>query len=112
MKPPYGKQLMEMRQDGEIPKFMVYVVFSWELARKSPRIVIPDDLSHEGLDFDYLAGLPVQIAYHNKDSHKVDVVSQDILAVNPCFLAILALDLLDTGEARTILKPYEARKAA
>ena len=108
--PPFGRQFSKMRQSGKIPARMVIVVFDWKLARVWPRVVIPDDISYEGLNFDYLAGLPVEIAYRDKDAHKIDVVSQDILSVKPCYLSILGLDLLDTDEARTLLKPYEDYK--
>ena len=110
--PPFGKQFLKMRQAGNIPAGIIYVVFEWKLARICARIVIPDDISHEGLNFDYLTGLPVTIAYRNKDSRKVHAISQDILSVNPSYLSILALDLLDTNEARTLLKPYEIKVAA
>ncbi len=103
--PPYGKQFARMRQGGIIPARMVMVVFTWGLAKKWPRIVIPGDMPYEGLNFDYLAGLPVEIAYRSQDAHKVNAVSQDILAVKPSFLSTLGLDLLDTNEARTLLKP-------
>jgi hypothetical protein len=94
------------------PAQMVRIVFDWKLAIKCSRIVIPDDISYEGLNFDYLSGLPVSIAYRNKDSHKIDTVSQDILKVNPCYLSVLALDLLDTNEALTLIKPYVSEEAA
>jgi hypothetical protein len=103
--PAYAKQILKMRQDGNIPSRMVIIVFDWKLARAWPRLVIPDDVDYQNLNFNYLAGLAVEIAYRNKDAHKVPVVSQDILAVNPSFLSILGLDLLDTNEARAILKP-------
>ena len=113
--PPYGKKLMSLRIAGKIPRRMVVVVFDWKLAKVWPRIVIPDDMSYEGLNFDYLSGLPVEIAYRSKDAHKVDTVAQEISSVNPCFLSILALDLLDTNEARTLIIPcedYKLRRAA
>jgi len=113
--PPYGKKLMSLRIAGKIPRRMVVVVFDWKLARAWPRIVIPDDMSYEGLNFDYLSGLPVEIAYRSKDAYKVNTVAQAILAVNPCFLSILALDLLDTNKARTLITPcedYKLRRAA
>ena len=113
--PPYGKKLMSLRIAGEIPRRMVVVVFDWKLARAWPRIVIPDDMPYEGLNFDYLSGLPVEIAYRSKDAYKVNTVAQAILAVNPCFLSILALDLLGTNEARKLIIPcedYKLRRAA
>jgi len=110
LNPPFSERFIKMREAGNIPSRMVMVVFDWKLARLWPRIVIPDDTPYEGLNFDYLAGLPVEIAYRAQDAHKVNVVSQDILAVNPSFLSTLGLDLLDTNEARTLLKPYEDYK--
>jgi len=113
--PPYGKKLMLLRRSGNIPRRMVVVVFDWKLARAWPRIVIPDDMSYEGLNFDYLSGLPIEIAYRSKDAHKVNTVAQEISSINPCFLSILALDLLDTNEARTLIIPcedYKLRRAA
>ena len=106
--PPYGRKILQQRQAGNIPGNIIYVVFDWMLARKCTRIVIPDVMPYEGLNFYYLAGLPVTIAYRNKDAHKINTISQDILAVNPCYLAILALDL--DKNASVLVKPYEMKK--
>ncbi|MEO9061146.1 MAG: hypothetical protein ABI270_03775, partial [Nitrosospira sp.] len=61
--PPYGKQLMQLRQSGKIPARTVMVTFDWKLARAYPRIVISDDTPAAKLNFDYLAGLPVEVVY-------------------------------------------------
>lgn len=103
--PPYGKQLMAIRQAGKAPVRMVIVAFDWDLARAYPRIIIPNDLTPAEIEFRFLAGLPVQITYRGKDAHRVDAVAQEIVKVNPCFLAIFALDLAGTGDAWAILKP-------
>ena len=105
--PAYGRLLMNLRQAGRIPSQIVMVVFDWEIAKAYPRIVIPNDIPMEKFEFIYLTGLPVQIVYRNKDAHHVDAVTQEILKVNPFFLATFGLDLLDTGKARTLIRPYE-----
>jgi len=105
--PAFGKQLMSLRRTGKIPARMVMVVFNWKLARTYPRLVIPNDIVPEELDFSYLAGLPVQIVYCDEDAHKVDAVVQAISKVNPCFLSTFGLDLVDSGESRVIINPFE-----
>lgn len=108
--PAYGKKLMELRHAGKVPSRKIIVTFEWKIAQTYPRIVISDYTSIKNLNFNCLAGLPVEIVYHNKDAHKIDAVAQEILTVNPCYLSILALDLIDTGEARTLLIPCEEYK--
>lgn len=105
--PAYGKKIMKLRQSGKIPSQIIMVVFDWEIAKSYPRIVIPDEVPIEKLEFTYLTGLPVQIVYYDKDAHRIDVVVQAILKVNPCFIATFGLDLLDTEKARMLIKPYE-----
>ena len=110
--PPYGKQLMTIRQAGKAPSRMVIVAFDWDLGKAYPRIIIPDNLTPAEIEFRFLAGLPVQITYRSKDAHRVDAVAQEIAKVNPCFLATFALDLAGTGDAWAILKPYLAIQEA
>lgn len=105
--PPYGKQLMEMRLAGKMPKGIVMVTFGWELAQAYTRIVIPDDVPADQLSFYYLAGLAVQIVYYRKDAHRVNDVADAVLKINPSWLATLALDLIDTGNAISIIKAFE-----
>lgn len=110
--PPYGKQLMAIRQAGKAPARIVIVAFDWDLAHAYPRIIIPDDLTPAEIEFRFLAGLSVQITYRSKDAPRVDAVAQEVAKVNPCFLAAFALDLAGTGDAWTILKPYLAIQEA
>lgn len=110
--PPYGKQLMTIRQAGKAPARMVIVAFDWDLAHAWPRIIIPDDLTPAEIEFRFLAGLSVQITYRSKDAPRVDAVAQEVAKVNPCFLATFAFDLAGTGDAWAILKPYETAKIA
>ncbi|SCY31125.1 hypothetical protein [Nitrosospira sp. Nsp13] len=105
--PAYGKQFMEMRQARKIPSNRVMVTFDWNLAKAYPRIVIADDTPAGQLNFNYLAGLAVQIVYRRKDAHRVRDVVDAILEINPSCLAIFALDLVDTGNAAVLIKPYQ-----
>lgn len=105
--PPYGKSIMELRLAGKMPGGIVMVTFGWEIAQAYTRIVIPNDLPTDQLNFYYLAGLPVQIAYHKRDAHRVNDVAQAILRIGPSWLATFALDLIDTGNAISIIKAFE-----
>ena len=110
--PAYGKLLMGMRRLGKIPVQRVMVVFDWNTAITYPQIVLPNNIPLEALRFDYLAGLPVQIVYREKDAHRVDSVVQEILKVYPSFLATFALDLINDGMAWTLIIPFKRIKAA
>jgi hypothetical protein len=110
--PAYGKQLTEMRRSGKIPARMVIVTFDWRLARAYPRIVIAEDAIPKDLNFSYLAGLPVQIVYRSKDAHKIHAVVEEILKINPCFLATFAVDRAGEDGARALLIPFVAMKEA
>ncbi|ARO87950.1 hypothetical protein EBAPG3_009325 [Nitrosospira lacus] len=105
--PAYGKQFMEMRRSGKVPSKRVMVTFDWDLAQAYPRIVLADDTPADQLNFSYLAGLPVQVIYRRKDSHRVSGVIDSILQVNPSCLATFAIDLVGTGDAVTLIKAYE-----
>jgi hypothetical protein len=104
--PAYGKQFMKMRQEGKMPRRRVMVTFDWDLAQAYPRIVIADDTPAEKLNFYYLAGLPVQIVFRQKDAHRVSAVTDAILKINPSFLSTFAFDLADEGKAFALIKPY------
>lgn len=105
--PPYGRRLMAMREAGKVPPRTVMVTFEWNLAKAHPRIIILADANPAELEFQYLAGFPVHIIYRSKDAHRVDVLAQEIMLANPCFLATWALDLVGIDDALTIIKPYQ-----
>jgi hypothetical protein len=42
--PAYGKQIMQLRLAGKMPKGIVMVTFDWEIAKAYTRVVIPDDM--------------------------------------------------------------------
>ena len=104
--PPYGRQIMELRKRGKMPSKLLMMVFEWKLARAYPRIVISEDTKPNETEFRYLAGIPVQIIFSEKEAHRVNELAQEILKVQPSFLATFGLHLLDVG-ATTILQPLE-----
>ena len=106
--PPYGKKLMQLRNQGKIPNKLLMVVFDWMLARAYPRVVITEEAKPENMEFKYLAGIPVQIVFSQKEAHRVDGFAQEILKVNPSFLCTFGLNLLDVG-ATNILKPLQTQ---
>ena len=110
--PAYGKQFMAMRKSGRVPSLRVMVTFDWDLAKAYPRIIIAGDTPVGELNLSFLAGLPVQIVYRRKDAHRVNGVMGAILEVNPSSLMIFALDLVDAGDAVTIIKPYQSIQLA
>jgi hypothetical protein len=110
--PPFGKLFMAMRKSGRVPSLRVMVTFDWDLAKAYPRIVIADDTPAEKLNFSFLAGLPVQVVYRRKDAHRVSSLIDAILEVNPSCLSTFAFDLAETGDAVTLIKPYEAAQLA
>ena len=111
--PPFGKQLMAIREAGQVPSKTVMVCFDWTLARAYPRIIIPALANPVEFDFRFLAGLFVQINYGNQDAHRVDALVQQIMLVNPSLLATWALDLIGTRvPAVTIISPYQSVEPA
>jgi hypothetical protein len=104
--PPYGKQLFELRKKGKIPSKLLMLVFSWKLAKAYPRIVVTDDVKPHELEFGYLAGIPCQIIFSEKEAHMVNDLAEEVLKVKPSFLSTFGLHLLDVGATR-ILKPLE-----
>jgi hypothetical protein len=110
--PAYGKRIMEMRRSNKVPTNRVMVTFDWSLAKAYPRIVIADDTPADQLNFSYLAGLLVQIVYRRKDAHRVRGIVDAILEINPSSLVTFAIDLVDIGNAATLIKPYQTTQLA
>jgi hypothetical protein len=110
--PAYGKQFMSMRKSGRAPSLRIMAVFDWDLAKAYPRIVIADDTPATELNLSFLAGLPVQLVYRRKDAHRVSALIDAILEVNPSCLSAFAIDLVDTGDAATLIKPYQSIQLA
>ena len=98
--PAFGKQLMDQRMAGHVPRNSVVVTFDWKIGRAFPCVVIADAVPFDNLELRYLAGLDVIIAYHDQDASRVHVLAQAILAVNPRILQAFAMDIPKT----TILK--------
>lgn len=107
--PPYGKQLDELRRKGLVPNQRVIVTTDWELGKLFPRIVIPHTELIERLNFSYLAGLGVQIVYHDCDVDLVMKLADEVLKINPKCLVLFNYDLAKLANreqsAFTVIKP-------
>ena len=110
--PAYGKQLMDIRLAGKMPASRVIITFEWDLGCAYNRIVLPEDDSLASLSYVYLAGLSVEIVYRSKHSHLISELVEAILRVHPSSLITFALDLIDTGNAVTIIKAYQLEQIA
>ncbi|GKS70223.1 hypothetical protein W03_22270 [Nitrosomonas sp. PY1] len=91
--PPYGKQLDELRRKGLVPNQRIMVTTDWGLGKIFPRIVIPNDVAIENLNFNYLAGLGVQIIHHDSEADLVRALIDEILKVKPRCLVLFNYDL-------------------
>ena len=105
--PAFGKQILNIRLSGKVPANLVMATFNWNIARAYPRIIIDDKTPFDALEFCYLSGIPCQIVYGDKDAHRVARLVQVILKAVPSFLSTFGLDLVDTCEATTIIKPLQ-----
>ena len=64
--PPYGKKLMQLRNQGKIPNKLLMVVFDWMIARAYPRIVITEETLPKETEFKYLSeSKGMQVTYTN-----------------------------------------------
>lgn len=90
--PAYGRRMMEQRIAGQVPREVV-VAFDWNIGSCLPRIVIADAVSFDELEFRYLAGLDVTLAYREPDAGRVTKLAQSILEVNPRILNAFAVDI-------------------
>ncbi len=89
--PPYGKQLDQLRRNGLIPCVRVIVSTRWELGGAYPRIVIPNNVPVVNLNFNYLAGLSVQIVHCNGETSISDLIDE-IMEVKPRILTVFNYD--------------------
>ena len=110
--PAFGKKILDLRKSGKVPSRIVQVVFDWKLARSYPRLVITETDRVDELNFNCLAGLPVQIAYRSHDTCRVSKLVEAILKVRPSFLSTFAVDLAGEGGARALIIPFVEMKVA
>lgn len=100
--PAYGKQILEARRRGLQPRQqMVMAVFSWNLAKAFPRIVIDPLSDFDRLDFTYLAGLDVIVGFNQVEVSLVEPLARAILKANPRRLQAWPLEPDDEGKFRT-----------
>ena len=100
--PAYGKKIFEARKRGLQPRQqMVFVVFSWDLAKAFPRIVIDRFADPGRLDFSYLVGLDVIVGFERVDADRIVPLARAILKANPRRLQAWPLEPDDQGKYPT-----------
>ena len=103
--PAFGKQFNQMRQRGEIPSLLpVFVVYDWELAKSFARIVIDPAIAPSGYQFNFLAGLPVQICAEEGDMPFVGELVRELIKAAPSEITLLRFaDVATETPACTVL---------
>lgn len=102
--PAYAKKIIELRKLGRVPANRVIISFDWKIGRIYPRIVITNKYPIQDFEFSFLAGLPVEISYEEKDAYRITELAHEVLKANPVWLATFALHLVGSGNpAFTIL---------
>lgn len=96
--PPYGKKFVDLRRRGLIPLRRVIVAFDWSIGKMFPRIIITDDTPVTGLQFNYLVGLHVQVAYSDRDAAILPELVNEILTIKPATLSVLNMSAVTRGE--------------
>lgn len=96
--PAFGHQLDDLRKQGLIPAKRVIVAFDWNIGKLFPRIIITSDVLASNLQFRYLAGLHVQIVYHDRDAAILPELVNEILTVKPATLAVFNMSAVTRGE--------------
>ena len=100
--PAYGRQILDARRRGLQPRQqMVITVFSWNLAKAFPRIVIDPLSDFERLDFSYLAGLDVIIGFNHVEASFVKPLARAMLKANPRRLQAWPMESDEKGKYST-----------
>lgn len=96
--PAFGKQLDDLRKQGRIPAKRVIVAFDWKIGKLFPRIIIAPDTPVTKFQFRYLAGLHIQVAYHDRDAAILPALTDEILKIHPASLSTFNLSAVKRGE--------------
>ena len=111
--PAHAKEIIESRNRGYVPATRIFVLFNWELGKSYTRIIITDKYPIKDLNFSFLAGLPVEIIYEEKEAYKVAELVHEILKVKPSWLATFGLHLIGGDEpAFAILRDEITKQVA
>jgi len=96
--PAFGKQIYGIRCAGLIPAKRVIVTTSWNIGRAFQRIVITGDIPVVDLQFNYLAGLHVQIVHFDRDASILPNLITEILKIQPASLITFNMSTVEFGE--------------
>lgn len=92
-RPAYSELLKKARQKGFLPKRReVFAVLDWNIVQSKPRIVISRLCEPERVNWGFLSGLDVVIAYHELDEALIQPLADAILKFGPRRLQAWPLD--------------------
>ena len=82
--PPFGRRLLALRRAGRIPdtRQVVIAVADWTLVnqKREDVVVVPFGEPVSGLDFRFVAGLPVVMVVNEHDVEIADQVAEMVIA--------------------------------
>lgn len=97
--PPFAKRLNDLRRTGKIPAKRIIVATDWSLGKGLfPRIIVTQEQPAASLQFNYLAGLHVQIVCHDRDAAILPDLVAEILSVQPTTLSIFDMSAVKQGK--------------
>lgn len=108
--PAFGKQLDDLRKQNQIPAKRVIVAFDWSIGKLFPRIIITPDTPVSNLQFRYLAGLHIQIAYCDRDAAYLPDMIDALLKVKPASLATFNLSAVERKEPAFLMIHMEGER--
>ena len=93
--PPYGRELMQMREAGLVPANETIVVGldTWNYGRAFARCVIPPDLEPADCNLAFVAGLDVIVVYEPARTmpERRAALVRELLRMNPTTLRTVAM---------------------
>lgn len=104
--PPFGKELMDLRRQGLVPKpllgfgHILVAIDDWTLgkgvanAALVARVVVPEDAEPHTLDFLFVAGLTVLVAYRPSRTmpDRLNAIILQLLRFRPLQFRVVDMD--------------------
>ena len=92
--PAYGRELLDIRQRGMRPESIIIVAIdSWDYGKAFARVVLPQDLPADVVNFVFVAGLDVAVVWLPKVTEiaRRDAVVRQILKFSPRSLRVIEI---------------------
>ena len=103
--PPFGRELLSLRERGLVPAphrwfgHVVVCLDAWDLAQNFTRVVVPTDCDPAALNFSFVAGLDVVMAYAPSKTliARRDATIAQLLKFLPVSLRVVDMDAPNLG---------------